>query len=195
MSGKVTVENVRVLKGVLAGVSRCKIPFVTIRRLKFTKANRKPMKKSDRRNEIDSSGHLVKYFTVDEGVKIFFWRKLSLQFICEYGYKNNWCGKMFERSEDLNQHKRIHCAIQCHLCNKKFHKKECLLLHKKIDHKSKSIECQFCQKTLKDKRSLRRHLNNNWCKALETDDRKRKDTSHYLKMDSLDYYGIPNKIC
>ena len=195
MSGKVTVENVRVLKGVLAGVSRYKIPFVTIRRLKFTKANRKPIKKSDRRNEIDSSEHLVKYFTVDEGVKIFFWRNLSLQFICEYGYKNNWCGKMFERSEDLNQHKKIHCAIQCHLCNKKFHKKECLLLHKKIDHKSKSIECQFCQNTLKDKRSLRRHLNNNWCKALETDDRKRKDTSHYLKMDSLDYYGIPNKIC
>ena len=195
MSGRVTVENVRVLKGVLAGVSRCKIPFVNIRRLKFTKVNRKPIRKSDRRNEIDSSEHLVKYVTVVKGVKIFFWRKLTLQFICEYGGKNNWCGKMFERSEDLNQHKRIHYAIQCHLCKKKFHKKECLLLHKKIDHKSKSIECQFCQKTLKDKRSLRRHLNNNWCKALETDDRKRKDTSHYLKMDSLDYYGIPNKIC
>ena len=195
MSGRVTVENVRVLKGVLAGVSRCKIPFVKIRRLKFTKVNRKPIRKSDRRNEIDSSEHLVKYVTVVKGVKIFFWRKLSLQFICEYGYKNNWCGKMFERSEDLNQHKRIHYAIQCHLCKKKFHKKECLLLHKKIDHKSKSIECQFCQNFMKDKRSLRRHLNNNWCKALETDDRKRKDTSHYLKMDSLDYYGIPNKIC
>ena len=38
-----TVENVRVLKGVLAGVSRCKIPFVNIRRLKFTKVNRKPI--------------------------------------------------------------------------------------------------------------------------------------------------------
>ena len=40
-----TVENVRVLKGVLAGVSRCKIPFVNIRRLKFTKVNRKPIRK------------------------------------------------------------------------------------------------------------------------------------------------------
>ena len=187
MSGRVTVENVRVLKGVLAGVSRCKIPFVNIRRLKFTKVNRKPIRKSDRRNEIDSSEHLVKYVTVDKGVKIFFWRKLSLQFICEYGGKNNWCGKMFERSEDLNQHKRIHYAIQCHLCKKKFHKKECLLLHKKIYHKSKLIECQFCQNFMKDKRSLRRHLNNNWCKALETDDEKRKNNSHYLKQDSLEW--------
>ena len=58
MSGRVTVENVRVLKGVLAGVSRCKIPFVNIRRLKFTKVNRKPIRKSDRRNEIDSSEDL-----------------------------------------------------------------------------------------------------------------------------------------
>ena len=183
-----TIMNLDMMKKVkiMAGFSPSEIPIIKLKRMNFIKATASlPMSEA---NNLESD-HLIKYCIKDKGVELHFFQ---FQFTCQNGDDYNKCGKKFLNRKDLSQHEKIHLAIQCVFCDKKFHSKENLFLHKKINHGSnaKSIQCKYCRIFFKNQRGLRRHLNNNYCEGVRSHD---KAKLHYLNDSSISQYKIQKK--
>ena len=92
----------------------------------------------------------------------------------------------------MDQHIRIHYAIQCNFCGKKFHDRKDLFLHLDIlHHGSNSIQCNFCKMFFKRQRGLRKHMKK--CpEALQSHEGQIAKKSKSVQMEpAINHYKIP----
>lgn len=105
--------------------------------------------------------HLFLLSVITENPVDFFLSKERLSVAERKRFTCPFCGKIFGRHQDMEQHKRIHTGerpFRCTVCNKSFRQRSVLIVHRKIHTGEKPFECFICFRRFYGSGDLKTHM-------------------------------------